>query len=687
MQIQPTEFYAFGLPPEESKQLADRINHILNTCSKENAWAKISTKILTPSHPFQLHRYLFTKLYPDWQTHPELAPVWTPTLTSIANTHLGKFMQELNLQTREEFHRWSTLQFELFWQLMINKLNIIFQRPPEKICDLSRGVENPSWLLNAKLNIYESCFNCLPEKIAILYQHEKDSQITQISYGELQQLSNQIANSLIALEFQPGDVIALVLPMTPVAIATYLAVIKIGAVVASVADSFSSEEIAIRLNVVNAKAVFTQHSLSRNGKTLPLYEKLIKANAPLTILLDNNSLSLPIRSQDLTWEQFLIKDDSNQTYYADPMAYCNILFSSGTTGIPKAIPWNHTTAIKSASDAYLHQDIHEQDIVAWPTSLGWMMGPWLVFATLINQATIAIYDGLPSDRAFGKFIQETQVNILGVVPTLIARWRETACMEGLNWQTIKTFTSTGECSNPEDMLYLTHLAGYKPIIEYCGGTETGGSYITSTLVEKNYLSLFTTPTMGIDFILLDDQGHLTTCGEVALIPPSMGLSTELINADHQRIYYADMPKSPTGQILRRHGDQLRQYTNGLYSILGRVDDTMNLAGIKISSAEIERVLVNLEFIKETAAIEISLAQGPSVLVIYATTEKNDLDSASIKIQMQQRINQYLNPLFKIHDIVLVKELPKTMSNKIMRRTLREQYAYHASVSWHPGFKS
>src|SRR3990167_8623735 len=197
------------------------------------------------------------------------------------------------------------------------------------------------------------------------------------------------------------------------------------------------------------------------------------------------------------------------------MSYCNILFSSGTTGDPKAIPWSHTTAIKAASDAYLHHNIQPEDVLAWPTNLGWMMGPWLIFAALINNATLALYPDAPHRRAFGQFIQDAKVTMLGVVPTLVANWRETHCMEGLDWNAIKLFSSTGECSNQDDMRYLMSLANNKPIIEYCGGTEIGGSYITSTVIEKNYPSLFTTPAMGIDFILLDDSGHPTDNGEVA----------------------------------------------------------------------------------------------------------------------------------------------------------------------------
>jgi acetyl-CoA synthetase len=301
------------------------------------------------------------------------------------------------------------------------------------------------------------------------------------------------------------------------------------------------------------------------------------------------------------------------------------------------------------------------------------MGPWLIFAALINEATIALYDDAPRDREFGLFIQNAKVTMLGVVPTLVATWRQSNCMQGMDWHHIKRFSSTGECSNPEDMLYLMSLAGYKPIIEYCGGTEIGGAYISSTMVENNYPSIFTTPTMGLDLALIDENGKLTANGEVALIPPSIGLSTELLNADHHKTYFADMPILPDGRVLRRHGDQIQRFPDNRYFVLGRVDDTMNLGAIKVSSAEIERVLAGTDDIIETAAIGVTLNQhGPSHLVIYAATQ-TDLDKEKIKKLMQQKINQYLNPLFKIHDVIFTRELPKTASNKIMRRVLRKQY--------------
>lgn len=660
-----------GLNQKEAFELTEAVHSLLQNTTPEKAWHKLSQKLLC-RYPFKVHLYFFSLLYPHWHEHPEQAPAWIPDNKLIQKTNIARWLNELNIPDVKTFHHFTVNQYQDFWRKVVAQLQVVFKKNPEKIFDLTHGLESPQWFPGAKLNISDSCFTAASSMTAVVYQDPQEK-LHKISYGELNHLANRIAASLTQQGFSAGDAIAIDMPMTVHAIVIYLGIIKMGGVVVGIADSFSSQEIAIRLHIAKAKAIFTQDFIVRGSKKRPLYEKIQKAKAPKAIVLAcEEKVSLPLRAGDRTWDDFLIEEEHFNSVACDPMQPCNILFSSGTTTEPKAIPWNHTTPIKAASDAFFHQNIQPNDVLAWPTSLGWMMGPWLIFAALLNHATIALYPGAPKDREFGKFVQQAGVTMLGVVPTLVAHWRQTACMEGLDWHTIKVFSSTGECSNAEDMLYLMYLAEYKPIIEYCGGTEIGGGYITSTVVEKNYPSLMTTAAMGINFLLIDEKGHPTEDGEVALIPPSIGLSTELLNADHHQVYYANMPKTPDGKILRRHGDQIKRLLNGTYCVLGRVDDTMNIGGIKVSAVEIERALAGIKDIIEVAAVATT-QHGPSQLIIYAAT-KEKLDAKNLKQEMQQRINNFLNPLYKIHEVVLVDELPKTASNKIMRRVLRESYS-------------
>ena len=237
------------------------------------------------------------------------------------------------------------------------------------------------------------------------------------------------------------------------------------------------------------------------------------------------------------------------------------------------------------------------------------------------------------------------------------------------------------------MQWLSSRAGYKPIIEYCGGTEVAGSYLSSTMVQHNVPSMFSTPVLGNNFIIINDEGKETIQGEIALIPPAMGLSTHLLNRDHHECYYNDMPVGPKGEVLRRHGDEIQAVfwssygsTNPkefkYYRALGRCDDTMNIGGIKVSSVEIERVCNLVDGISETAAIGVSpAAGGPSQLIIYVILKAGSegLDKAAVKTALQNAIKVNLNPLFHVGDIVITSQFVRTASNKIMRRILRDQY--------------
>ena len=666
-----------GLDESDASKILWRVNPLLSSLSSSVCWRRITDEVLTPSHPFALHKLLHECAFSDWDSSRDgPAPAWFPSDEQVQQANITGLMRELGINFYVDFHTWSVENHASFIELMVDRLNICFSKPFETVVELSCGTEAPQWLAGATLNIADSCFGASGNAPAIVSKSENKS-ISTLTYNELDLLSNRVANSLVDTGFAAGDSIAVDMPMTPESVAIYLGIIKSGCKVVSVADSFAPHEIETRLKIAETKAIFTQDYISRGGKRLPLYEKVIASGAPRAVVLSSDgeeTLPLNLRSGDLTWEQFLSDRDEFKSVACHPHGHTNILFSSGTTGTPKAIPWTHITPIKCAIDAYLHHDIKPGDVLAWPTNLGWMMGPWLIYASLINKGTMALYDGLSTEREFGQFVQDAGVTMLGVVPSLVRAWKNTTCMKGLDWSKIKAFSSTGECSNREDMLFLMSLAEYKPIIEYCGGTEIGGGFITGTLIQPAAPSTFTTPALGSDLVILDAEGEHTDIGEVFLIPPSMGLSTELLKDDHYGVYFEGNPTLPDTAPLRRHGDQIERLAGGFFRAHGRVDDTMNLGGIKVSSAEIEQVLNTVSGVRETAAVAVSpKSGGPSQLVIHAVLLPETYpDKTSLRAALRAAIREQLNPLFRIHDVVIRDSLPRTASNKIMRRFLRDE---------------
>ncbi|KAJ0020056.1 hypothetical protein Pint_31397 [Pistacia integerrima] len=502
-----------------------------------------------------------------------------------------------------------------------------------------------------------------------------------------------VANALDAT-FSKGDAIAIDMPMTVYAVIIYLAIILAGCVVVSIADSFAAREIAIRLRVSNAKGIFTQDFILRGGRKFSLYSKVVEAVPVKAIVLPaiGNDVSIQLREQDLSWNDFLssVSHLPRANYYSPVYqpadSVINILFSSGTTGEPKAIPWTQLSPIRCSSEQWAHLDVKVGDVHCSPTNLGWVVGPALVFGCFLNGVTLALFHGSPLGCSFCKFIQDAGVTTLGTVPSLVKTWKSTNCLEGLDWTKIKSFVSTGEASSVDDDLWLSSKSYYNPIIECCGGTELAASYIQGSSLQPQAFGAFSTASMTTGFVILDEHGvpfpdNEACVGEVGLFPVSLGSSDRLLNADHEEVYFRGMPMHK-GMRLRRHGDIIKRTIGGYFVVQGRADDTMNLGGIKTSSIEIERVCDRAdESILETAAITVAqIDGGPEVLVVFAVLKPGfKCQSDKLKMTFTKAIQSDLNPLFKVSFVKIVTEFPRTASNKLLRRVLRDQAKLELSV--------
>lgn len=680
-------------------------------------WASTATRAVNNGWTCEQCHDLWEAAFHDWNPAQGPRPVWTPTPAVVDRANLTAFMTAQGIKDLTALRHWSTTAPADFWRAVCQQLRIRWAEPPNHWLDLSHGLERAVWARDARLNIVLSCLPELQPELAEAGQAtcpaaepldpQRPVMKWQSANGPLESISaHQLAGQVqrLAARWQAvgwsGRRVALLLPMSPIGVAVYLTALYCGSTVISIADSFSAPEIANRLLLSEAEVVVTMDALTRGGKCLPLLPRVHQAT-PLPCLVigavhgrgatdwDGPWISdtpQGLRPRDWDWNDWLAQE-------TDPIAGVNnavpppaglvaagspihLLFSSGTTGDPKVIPWTPLTPIKCAADAYFHQDLHADDVVAWPTSLGWMMGPWLIFATLINRSAMALFEDAPLGSDFGRFVQDARVTVLGLVPSIVKSWRSTRAMEGCDWSQIRQFSSTGESSQREDYFYLSWLAGFKPIIEYCGGTEIGGGYISSTVLEPNAPATFTGPAIGLDVEILDADGHLADEGELYIVPPSIGLSQSLLHRDHYATYYAEAPRSPsTGRPLRKHGDHFRRLPGGYYEAGGRTDDTMNLGGIKVSSLELERIVNRVPGVRESAAVACSLAGGPDQLVVFLVLAPSTEATAESQwlARLNQAIREELNPLFKASQLSIVAELPRTASNKILRRTLRDQW--------------
>jgi acetyl-CoA synthetase len=613
-------------------------------------------------------------------------PIWTPTQAEIEATNVYALMQRNGFETYEALHAWSVNNPTAFWRQTTADLGVVYDRLPRRTFSQEAGARHPQWLEGAKLNIANSCFQKGTPKDDVIITRRHDGTEEVISRRELDHLSNRVANGLEAMGLKKGDGVAIAMPMTVEAVAAYFGIVKAGMVVVSIPDSVPPEQIESRLRIGQAKAIFTQSMVINDGKSFPMYEKVatLGNKAPPAIIIPayRQEINLPLLGKDRVWGDFLLENEFHDSVSCNPTDATNIIFSSGTTGNPKGIPWNHLTPIKAASDGRWHQDIHVGDTVCWPTNLGWMMGPWLIYASMMNGGRMALYEGAPTEKRFGQFVETAGVTILGLVPSIVTSWRNTGATEGCDWSKIRCFSSSGAASNPDLYAWLMHLnqprGVVKPVIEYCGGTEIGGGYVSGALIKPAHPARFSAKALGIDFDVLNDDG--TPCapgktGEVFITSRSIGLSERLIGrGDHDEVYY---PKGAPG---RWHGDLMTMsHDDAGWISNGRAGDDLNLNGIKFGSAEIERTVNAATGVLETAAIGVPPPEGgEDRLVIYAVMEKgvdrNAVNPDILKREMAALIRTGVSPFAShVHDVVIVDALPRTPSNKVMHKDLRAQY--------------
>ncbi len=641
-------------------------------------WAELVAQLRAGSGPpIDEQLAAFEEIFRGWPASAGPPPAWRPGVAERAESNLAGLMRRVGVASYPELHRWSVTERKAFWGVVIEELGIPFEVPPERVLDDSQGPMRPRWLPGARLNIADSCFRSSPGATAVVVGREGTETLEATTFGELEDLVDRFAAGLAGIGMAPGDPVALYMPMTVECVAAYLGAVRAGCPVVSIADSFTAEELARRLEIAGARAIVVVASYLRGGRTIDLMTKVREAGAPRAVVIPGAGEKPALRPGDRLWAEMLGEAGAVRRVVCDSDQTSNVLFSSGTTATPKAIPWTHLTPIKCAMDGRYHHDIRPGDVVAWPTNIGWMMGPWLIYAALVNGATVALWEGGPADRGFADFVRRAGVTMLGVVPSLVRSWRLSGAWAAVDWPEVRVFSSTGEPSNRRDSLWLMSLAGYRaPIIEYCGGTEIGGGYVTGTVVQPASPATFTTPALGLDLTVLDGDGRPVGeggIGEVFLVPPSIGLSQRLLNRDHDEVYHDGCPPGPGGEILRRHGDQLARLARGFLRAQGRADDAMNLGGIKVSSLEIERVLDGHPGVRETAAVSVQPeGEGAEQLVVFAVAAE-EVDADRLRRELAGLLRDHLNPLFRLHDLVLERTLPRTASNKLMRRDLRTRY--------------
>ncbi len=615
--------------------------------------------------------------------------VWRPAPELMAQSNLTRFMQAHGLRSLEELQHRSTTDLDWFWNAVLKDLDIRFREPYSQVLDLSKGIAWPEWCVGGIMNIVDNCLDKhkgtpTDDKPAVIWEGE-EGKSRNLSYFELRREVASMAEGLRGLGLGKGDVISVFMPMTPEIVISMLAVIKIGGIFLPLFSGFGPKAIASRLNDGEAKALFTADGCWRRGKTTLLKPVADEAAAQVpslrhVIVLKRLGVEVPWKTgRDHWWHKVIkVRDPSatEATRAEDPLM---LLYTSGTTGRPKGAVHTHCGfPIKAAQDMSHGLDLHADETLYWVTDMGWMMGPWLVFGTLLLGATMVLYDGAldyPEPDRLWALVARHRITALGISPTLVRGLLKFGAepVRKHDLSSLRKFASTGEPWNPEPWLWLFETVGGKrlPIINYSGGTEISGGIIMGNVLTPLKPCSFAGPLPGMAADVVDEQGRSVhgQVGELVLRKPWIGM-TRGFWRDPERYLQTYWSRWPDVWV---HGDWAAVDADGLWYILGRSDDTIKLAGKRVGPAEVESVLVGHGAVSEAAAIGVPDDVKGEALVCFCVLKPNREPSEALRAELTNRLIAELGKPMAPKMLSFVRDLPKTRNAKIMRRVIRASY--------------
>ncbi|MCO5248416.1 MAG: acetate--CoA ligase [Chitinophagales bacterium] len=593
----------------------------------------------------------------------------------------------------EKTYQISIAQPEAFWAEQAEKLT--WQKKWDKVLEWDFVEPNIQWFVNGKINITENCLDRhldkKGDKVALIWEpNDPDEKCIQYTFKELHAEVGKMANVLKNNGVKKGDRVCLYMPMIPELAISIMACARIGAPHSVVFAGFSSQALVGRVEDTKAKVVLTSDGAYRGTKTIPI--KTVVDEAVLSCPLVDKIIVVQRTGEDVNMQpdrDVYLHDELKKVNAICPPEAMDaedalfILYTSGSTGKPKGVV--HTTGGYSVFVDYTFRNVFqmEEDDIYWCTAdIGWVTGhSYLVYGPLIAGATTVMFEGVPTYPNSGRFwdvIDKYKITHFYTAPTairaLMAAGEE--IVKPYSLASLRVLGSVGEPINEEAWQWYNKNIGKEkcPIVDTWWQTETGGIMISSLAgVTPCFPTMAAYPLPGIQPVLMDKDGNEITDNEVegylCIKFPWPGM-LRTTYGDHERFkktYFS----AYKGKYFS--GDGARRDSRGLYRIIGRVDDVINVSGHRFGTAEIENAINQNIKIVESAVVGYPhdiKGQGIYAYVILTHDAENE-SIENVKTMINETIIKEIGHIAKPDKVQIVKDLPKTRSGKIMRRILRK----------------
>jgi len=588
--------------------------------------------------------------------------------------------------------------YEEAWADLAREL-LIWEKPFTRILN----EDNPpffKWFedgeLNASYNCLDRHLNTQPNKTAIIFEAD-DGTVKKISYKELYHRVCEFANGLKTLNMALGDRVIIYLPMTIEAVVAMQACARIGLTHSVVFGGFSSKSIQERVVDAKASLIITADFQFRGGKQIPLKSAVDEAIAmggcesvKHVITLQRGKDEILLSENDILWSNLIRnqKDECDPIYVGAEHPLF-ILYTSGSTGTPKGV--QHATAgylLHAMNSSRWTFDMQDEDIYWCTADVGWITGhTYVAYGPIAMGVTQVIFEGIPTfpdASRFWKIIEKHKVSIFYTAPTAIRALIKagevdpTTGPSNSDISSLRLLGTVGEPINPEAwMWYYTAIGKEKcPIVDTFWQTETGGHVITPLPgVTPLVPGSCTLPFPGIAIDVVDETGADVAWGSGGLLVikkpwPSM---IRTIWGDPERFKKSYFPEDIGGNLYLAGDGAVRDKDTGYFTIMGRIDDVLNISGHRLGTQEIESALVSSEYVAEAAVVgRPHDVKGEAIVafVVLKAERPSQEDAKEITTALREWVAKEIGPIAKPDEIRFGDNLPKTRSGKIMRRLLR-----------------
>ena len=608
--------------------------------------------------------------------------LWKPTKNQIHESQMTRFTEfmnyhhQLSLQNYDELHNWSVENIAEFWQTFWDFSKIIYTGKIISVVDDESKMPGAKWFSGIRMNFAENLLRHKDDRIAIIFKGE-DRKPQHITYKQLYERVSILTNTLRNVGIQPGDRVAGFLPNMPIAIIAMLASASIGAVWSSCSPDFGIKGVLDRFQQIKPKILFAVDGYNYNGKKFNYLDKVKKIAEQLPSLeyvVINPYISHSVYTDNIpkgiSYQNF-IKSTKSKDLHFEQLPFDHplyIMYSSGTTGMPKAIVHGAGgTLIQHLKELRLHTNLTREDTIFYFTTCGWMMWNWLVSSLAIG-STVVLYDGspfYPYGNVLWNLADELGITVLGTSAKYIANCEAAEIQPIVNNElsNLRIILSTGSPLMEENFNYVyTNIKNDVTLSSIAGGTDIISCFVLGNPNLPVYPGEIQCKGLGMNVHAFSENGKslINKQGELVCTSPFPSMPIyfwdDPSGEKYQKAYFEEY----TG--IWHHGDYISISNHGGVTMHGRSDATLNPGGVRIGTSEIYRVVENLPEIDDSLVIGQEWQGDERVILFIKLNDKYKLDEKLIT-KIKNAIKSNCSPRHVPSKILETPDIPYTINGK------------------------